>query len=39
MQIQINTDKDAQYGVLAKVLAHAKNAGLIKLGFVDTGQR
>ncbi len=37
--VQIDTDKDAQYGVLAKVLAHARNAGLIKMGFVDTGQQ
>ena len=37
--IQIDTDKDAQYDVLAKVLASAKNAGLVKIGFVDNGQR
>ena len=37
--IQIDTDKDAQYEALAKVLATAKNAGLIKIGFVDNGQR
>ena len=37
--IQIDTDKDAQYDVLAKVLSAAKNAGLIKIGFVDNGQR
>jgi biopolymer transport protein ExbD len=37
--IQIDTDKDAQYENLAKVLAAAKNAGLIKIGFVDNGQR
>jgi len=37
--IQIDTDKDAQYDVLAKVLAAAKNAGLVKIGFVDNGQR
>ena len=33
--IQIKTDKDAEYDTLAKVLAAAKNAGLIKIGFVD----
>ncbi len=37
--IQIDTDKDAQYETLAKVLASAKNAGLIRIGFVDNGQR
>ncbi len=37
--IQIDTDKDAEYDTLAKVLATAKNAGLIKIGFVDNGQR
>ena len=37
--IQIDTDKDAQYDTLARVLANAKNAGLIKIGFVDNGQR
>ncbi len=37
--IQVDTDKDAQYDVLAGVLARAKNAGLIKIGFVDNGQR
>ncbi len=37
--IQIDTDKDAQYDALAQVLASAKNAGLIKIGFVDNGQR
>ncbi len=37
--IQIDTDKDAQFDALAKVLATAKNAGLIKIGFVDNGQR
>jgi biopolymer transport protein ExbD len=37
--IQIDTDKDAQYDSLARVLATAKNAGLIRIGFVDNGQR
>ncbi len=37
--IQIDTDKDARYDVLAKVLATARNAGLIRIGFVDNGQR
>ena len=37
--IRIDTDKDARYDVLANVLAAAKNAGLIRIGFVDNGQR
>ena len=37
--IEIDTDKDAQYDTLASVLADARNAGLIKIGFVDNGQR
>ena len=37
--IEIDTDKDAQYATLASVLADARNAGLIKIGFVDNGQR
>jgi biopolymer transport protein ExbD len=37
--IQIDTDKDARYDTLAEVLATARNAGLIRIGFVDNGQR
>jgi biopolymer transport protein ExbD len=37
--IQIDTNQDAKYDVLAQVLAKAKNAGLIKIGFVDNGQK
>ncbi len=37
--IEIDTDKDAQYDTLAIVLADARNAGLIRIGFVDNGQR
>ena len=36
--IKIDTNQDAQYDILAKVLATAKNAGLVKIGFVDKGQ-
>jgi biopolymer transport protein ExbD len=36
--VNINTDQDAQYDALAKVLATAKNAGLVKIGFVNTNQ-
>ena len=31
----IDTNADANYGVLAKVLAHAKNAKMEKIGFVQ----
>ncbi|UHQ20426.1 biopolymer transporter ExbD [Lysobacter sp. KIS68-7] len=34
-QLEIDTDPNADYGVLAKVLASAKNAGMIKIGFVQ----
>jgi biopolymer transport protein ExbD len=33
--LEIDTSPDADYGVLAKVLASAKNAGMIKIGFVQ----
>ena len=36
--IKIDTNQDAQYDTLAKVLAKAKNAGLVKIGFVDNKQ-
>ena len=36
-QLEIDTSPDADYGVLAKVLASAKNAGMIKIGFVQKG--
>ena len=35
--IEIETDKDAEYEVLAKVLARAKNAQLAKIKFVNAG--
>ena len=35
--IEIETDRDAEYEVLAKVLSRAKNANLVKISFVDTG--
>ena len=34
-QLEIDTNPDADYGVLAKVLAHAKNADMNKIGFVQ----
>lgn len=33
--LEIDTSPDADYGVLAKVLAHAKNADMEKIGFVQ----
>ncbi|MFY2764025.1 ExbD/TolR family protein [Arenimonas sp. MALMAid1274] len=36
--LEIETDPDAQYEMLAKVLARAKNSGMEKIAFVDPGQ-
>ncbi|HEU4812658.1 MAG TPA: biopolymer transporter ExbD [Xanthomonadaceae bacterium] len=33
--LEIDTDPNAEYGVLAKVLAAAKNAQMVKIGFVQ----
>lgn len=33
--LEIDTSPDADYGILAKVLAHAKNAQMQKIGFVQ----
>jgi len=33
--LEIDTSQDADYGILAKVLAHAKNAKMEKIGFVQ----
>ncbi len=33
--LEIDTNPDADYGILAKVLAHAKNANMDKIGFVQ----
>ena len=35
--LEIETDKEAEYEVLAKVLSRAKNAGLVKISFVQPG--
>jgi biopolymer transport protein ExbD len=35
--IEIETDKEAEYEVLAKVLSRAKNANLVKISFVNPG--
>ena len=34
-ELQIDTSEDADYGTLAKVLAAAKNAEMVKIGFVQ----
>ena len=34
-QLEIDTSDDAEYGILAKVLALAKNADMKKIGFVQ----
>ncbi|MES2859727.1 MAG: biopolymer transporter ExbD [Pseudomonadota bacterium] len=34
-ELQIDTSEDAEYGTLAKVLAAAKNAQMVKIGFVQ----
>ena len=33
--LEIDTSPDADYGILAKVLAHAKNANMEKIGFAQ----
>ncbi|HEX5755799.1 MAG TPA: biopolymer transporter ExbD, partial [Arenimonas sp.] len=35
--LEVDTDKDAEYETLAKVLARAKNAGMAKIAFVEPG--
>ena len=37
-ELQIDTNENAEYGVLAKVLAAAKNARMQKIGFVQQDQ-
>ena len=37
--LEIETDPDAQYEMLAKVLSRAKNAGMEKIAFVEPGNR
>ena len=34
-QLEIDVNPDADYGILAKVLAHAKSADMKKIGFVQ----
>jgi len=35
--LEIDTDPDAQYETLAKVLSRAKNSGMEKIAFVESG--
>ncbi len=35
--LEVETDKEADYEVLAKVLSRAKNANLVKISFVEPG--
>ena len=35
--VEIETDRDAEYEMLAKVLSRAKNANLVKISFVEPG--
>jgi biopolymer transport protein ExbD len=35
--IEIETDADAEYDTLAKVLSRAKNADLVKISFIEPG--
>ena len=37
--IEIETDRDAEYEMLAKVLSRAKNANLVKINFVDVASQ
>jgi biopolymer transport protein ExbD len=34
--VEIETDREAEYEILAKVLSRAKNANLVKISFVDS---
>ena len=34
-ELQIDTNEAAEYGILAKVLTAAKNAEMVKIGFVQ----
>jgi biopolymer transport protein ExbD len=38
-EIQIRADKDAEYQLVNNVLVNAKNAGMVKVGFITTPQK
>ncbi len=38
-EIQIRADKDAQYQLVADVMTNAKNAGMVKVGFITKPEK
>jgi len=36
-ELQIRADKDTKYQLIATVMANAKSAGMVKIGFITTG--
>ena len=37
-ELQIRADKDTRYQLIATVMANAKSAGMVKIGFITTSQ-
>ena len=37
-EVQLRADRRAKYGIVAQVLASAQRNGMLRIGFVDTGQ-
>jgi biopolymer transport protein ExbD len=37
-ELQIRADKDTKYQLIATVMANAKSAGMVKIGFITTSQ-
>ena len=37
-EVQIRADKDAEYQLVANVMTNAKNAGMVKVGFITSPQ-
>ena len=38
-EVQIRADKDAEYQLVAAVMTNAKNAGMVKVGFITAPQK
>ena len=38
-EIQIRADKDTEYQMVAKIMTEAKNAGMVKVGFIITPEK
>jgi biopolymer transport protein ExbD len=38
-ELQIRADKDTEYQIVAAVMADAKNAGMVKVGFITQAQK